>query len=197
MLQQLSQEEKRSQMNWEKENFEHVSKHLVNYLHKSGVWGGNQGSEYSPIQWSIQTVLAVSSHYTDISEEKYERPTLEGWGPTHYCLPCLIARNWFKDWNMKWIMFHNFISLNRSHIASFISRDFLKYLKKKIMVMWDRRYRLVWATNVSYKLVYLIFPKKSLPSVIFLAVFQFHLPFQILTDVTACSRMQETVQDRN
>lgn len=155
------------------------------------MWRGNQGSDYSPIQWSIPTVPAVSSHYTNISEEKYEKPTLEGWGPTHYCLSCLKTRNSFKDWNMEWIMFHNIISLNCSNIASFISRNFLKYLNRKIMVMWDRRYRQIWATSVSYKLVYLIFPKKSLPSVIFLAVFQFHLPFQILTDVTACSRMQE------
>lgn len=45
MISQLSQEENRSQMNWEKENFEHVSKHLINYLHKS------EGVRGKPREW--------------------------------------------------------------------------------------------------------------------------------------------------
>lgn len=72
MLQQLSQEEKRSQMNWEKENFEHLSKHLVNYLHKSGCEGEIKGVNI-PLYNKVFKLSLLSLHTTQTFQKKNMR----------------------------------------------------------------------------------------------------------------------------
>lgn len=75
MPEQLSQKKRRSPINWKKANLGHIINNLLRVcigldariIKLRGWRWGNQGSDYSPLQWSILTVPAVthiSLHYT-------------------------------------------------------------------------------------------------------------------------------------